>query len=60
MNVKKQTEALKVIFNAVLKAQSKGVYTLEESSNIHRCLKMFFPKKPTLSNIEEENEEEKI
>ena len=47
-----QNEALQVLIGGIEMAQSKGVYSLEESANLWNSIKTFFPKKEEVGKIE--------
>ena len=53
-----QSQALKILVEGVLLAQSKGIYTLEQSSKLLTAIKSFEKKKlPTIQEHKCDDEE---
>ena len=46
----KQKQALLIIFEYLKLAQSKGVYTIEDSARIHNCISIFMDQSDSKNN----------
>lgn len=55
----KQNQALNILIEAIKFAQSKGVYTIEQSAIIFSAVKIFENQEQITTNLIQENENEK-